>query len=77
MIEPGMACVQHRGGIFDSSVMDWLIIIRRQSPQYVCPQGRCWRSSCLLKSSRQHMQDLVLMCEDSGRIWQANGHEKG
>lgn len=57
-MEPGIGCVQHRGGILDSSVMVWLIIIRRQFPQYVWPQGRCCRSSSLVKSSRQHIQDL-------------------
>jgi hypothetical protein len=33
IIDPGMALVQHRGGIFDSSLEAWLIKIRRQASQ--------------------------------------------
>ena len=59
---PGMGCVQHRGGILDSSVVAWLTMTLRQCAQYVCPHGRLCRSAgwslLLLYSSLQQTQDL-------------------
>lgn len=75
MVAPGMGCVQHLGGILDSSFVAWLIMIRRQSPQYVWPHGRFWSSFsfCLLKSSRQHIHELKNHhCQYTGQFGHAH-----
>ncbi len=60
-LAPGMGCAQQRGGILDSSLCDWLTMMRRQLRQYVWPQGSvmgAWPS--WPNSSRQHTQELLL-----------------
>jgi hypothetical protein len=58
MIGPGIALLQHRGGIFDSSVEACVIRTRRHASQYVWEQGRVCSALFFLKSSLQHMQEL-------------------
>lgn len=58
MMDPGIGCVQHRGGILDSSVVACRIMILRHSAQYVWPHGKLCKAFDLLKSLRQHMQEL-------------------
>jgi len=59
MTAPGIGCVQHLGGILDSSTVDCEIMTAKQCWQYGWPHGSvCKASLSLVKSSRQHIQEL-------------------